>query len=138
MKLSEVFELSKKEGFQLMKSEEEELEKGQFKFFKELRDRGFYRVYKTYYIDYYGHTQFYRIEFINSQTGYRWLLEDDDDYNDDPYTTTYYDLYIVTKGDSIIDRKDRKVFTGTLQQILEYSKRKDKSGYKIAARQNEV
>lgn len=27
MKLSEVFELSKKEGFQLMRSEEEELEK---------------------------------------------------------------------------------------------------------------
>lgn len=136
MKLLDLVKLSEKEGFQLMGSEDEELEKGENPYYKKLREIGFYRVYETYYKDEYSCLQFYCTGFTNSEIGYRWLLSavDEDDEN---LETALYDLYIVTKGNNSWERKDKKVFTGTLKQILEYSKNKDKSGYKIAARQNE-
>ena len=140
MDLQEVKELSEKEKFYFTTSEEEELRYGENEFHKYLREIGFYRVYATYYKD--PSTQcfyFYCTGFINSEDGYNWLISTaDESDNEEDYSKMKYDLYVVTIGNHKYDRKDKKVFTGTAKEVLEYSKKKDKEGYKIAVRRNEV
>lgn len=108
-------------------------------FYKLLNENGFFKVYETYYKDEYDCYQFYCTGFINSEIGYNWLIAISNNQDTDiDVNKTLFDLYIVTKGNSKWNRKDKKLFTGTLKQVLEYSKHIDKIGYKNAIRQNEL
>lgn len=128
----------KEKGINLTMSEELELEGKQTEeWYSELRVKGFYRVFETFYKDEHQCTDFYATGFINSENGYEWLISESDEYDykseDDEII---YDAYLVLKGNSKWDRKERKMFTGTIEDILELTKDADKKDYEIADRWN--
>lgn len=126
----------KEKGINLTMSEELELEGKQTEeWYSELRVKGFYRIFETFYKDEHQCTDFYATGFINSENGYEWLISESDEYDykseDDEII---YDAYLVLKGNSKWDRRERKMFTGTVEDILELTKNADKKDYKIADR----
>lgn len=128
----------KEKGINLTMSEELELEGKQTEeWYSELRVKGFYRVFETFYKDNHQCTDFYATGFINSENGYEWLISESDEYDykseDDEII---YDAYLVLKGNSKWDRRERKMFTGTLEDILELTKEADNKDYEIADRWN--
>lgn len=128
----------KEKGINLTMSEELELEGKQTEeWYSELRVKGFYRVFETFYKDEHQCTDFYATGFINSENGYEWLISESDEYDykseDDEII---YDAYLVLKGNSKWDRRERKMFTGTIEDILELTKDADKKDYEIADRWN--
>lgn len=128
----------KEKGINLTMSEELELEGKQTEeWYSELRVKGFYRVFETFYKDEHQCTDFYATGFINSENGYEWLISESDEYDykseDDEII---YDAYLVLKGNSKWDRRERKMFTGTLENILELTKEADNKDYEIADRWN--
>ena len=124
----------------LTDSERRELETKEDLLYRKLRDLGFYRVFDTYYKDEYDCYQFYAIGFINSPEGYNWLLsfQDRDYYRPNNYRleSTLFNLYLVTKDNTKGNRKEQLVFTGTLHEILAYSKYADTLDSKVAVRTN--
>lgn len=135
MKLEEL----KESNLRLTASEEMELDGERNEFYEELRSRGFYRVFETYYKDEYQCRQFYCTGFHNSEEGYEWLLaiNEDSDCDEDDLDTAIFDLYLVTKDSSVWERKERKMATGTVNELLKISQEKDKNNYKIAIRKSD-
>lgn len=130
MKLEELKELKDSTNLVLSTSEEIELKGERNETFEKLRDLGFYRIYNTYYKDAYDCYQFYAIGFINSETGYEFLLslnEDDDECED--IFKMKFDLYLVLDGDNKWERKEKHIYTGTLSEVLNFSRLADKIGY---------
>lgn len=128
----------KENGINLTMSEELELEgKQSEEWYSELRVKGFYRVFDTFYKDEYQCTNFYATGFINSEDGYEWLISESDEYNyESEDDDVIYDAYLVLKGNNKWERKERKMFTGTAEDILELTRKADKKNYKIAERWN--
>ena len=143
MKLQELKTYSEKNNIRLSSSEETELlnKDNENDFYNYLRDLGYYRVFETYFKDpYYQTLDFYCTGFLNSEDGYNWLIcvSSENEYDEKDFDKMIFDLYIVTKNNTRYERKDKKVMTGTANELLEYSKKKDKEGYKIAYRHNEI
>lgn len=136
MKLEEI----KEKGLRLTTSEEIELNGERNEFYEELRHRGFYRVFETYYKDEYQCRQFYCTGFNNSEDGYEWLIaiNEDSDCDEDDLDNAIFDLYLVTKDSSVWERKERKMATGTVDELLKISQEKDKNEYKIANRKVQI
>jgi hypothetical protein len=129
MKLEELRKLVEENKIIPGSSEETELLTGEDDFYSVLRDLGYYRVFETYYKDAYQCTQFYGTGFINKENGHRWLLDECPDQEDEPVETCQFDLYIELKDSTKWERKELKVFTGTLKQILEFSQEKENHTY---------
>lgn len=132
MKLDELRRLKEETNLILSSSEDDELNGNVYdEDFNKLRDMGFYRIYNTFYKDNYDCTQFYAIGFLNSETGYEYLISmNDEDEECEDLFKLKFDLYIVLYNDSKWTRRDKYLFTGTLQEILDYSKQLDAKGYK--------
>lgn len=129
MKLEELRKLAEEDKIILGSSEETELMEGEDDFYGELRKLGYYRVFETYYKDEHQCTQFYCTGFINSQDGHKWLIAECEGQEDEPIETCQFDLYIELKDSTKWERKEQKVFTGTLTQILEFSQEKENHTY---------
>ena len=135
MKLVDLKKLCDDSNIRLGSSEELELINGENEFYHYLRNIGYYRVFETYYKDpMYQTFEFYCTGFINSETGYNFLLSVSEDYFDLDFDNMKADLYIVIKGNSKYLRKDKRLFTGTFKEILEYSKNLDKENLDYAIR----
>ena len=103
--------------------------------YNELRKLGYFRVFDTFYKDEYDCRQFYCTGFLTKPKGYEWLLviADDntvDDNDDDFIEKAKFDVYIDLKDSSVWERKDRKMFSGTLKEILDYCRKKDETEIK--------
>lgn len=135
MKLEELKKLEEK-GLRLADSEERELAGERNEFYEELRERGYYRVFETFYKDEYQCRQFYCTGFCNSEDGYNWLLaiNENCDCDEDDLDNAIFDLFIITKESSMWERKERLMATGTVDELLKISQEKDKNNYKIANR----
>ena len=131
MDLEKLKELREKTHLLLADSEMAEINgKETYNLFNELRKLGFYRIYNTYYKDEYQCHQLYAVGFLNSETGYEWLIDmADDDIENKNITEIKFNVYIVLQDDSKYDRKDKKLFTGTIKEILDYTKHIEKVGY---------
>lgn len=128
----------KEKGINLTMSEKLELEGKQTnEWYSELRVKGFYRVFETFFKDIYQCTDFYATGFINSEDGYEWLISESDESDcESEDDEIVYDAYLVLKGNNKWERKERKMFTGTAEDILELTREADKKDYKIADRWN--
>ena len=128
----------KEKGIRLSASEEEELNGKQDEWYSELRVKGFYRVFDTFFKDYRQCTEFYATGFINAEDGYEWLISLNEDSYESEDDEDIYDVYLVLKTSTKWERKERKMFTGTAEEVLEFTKRADKKDYKIANRWNNL
>ena len=139
MNLKELKELRDKTHLMLGSSEMIEIDTNEPNiYFNKLRELGFYRVYETYFKDEDDCREIYCTGFLNSETGYEFLIaltDDsyaglDDDINENTdISNLQFDIYVVLKGDSQYDRLEEKIFTGTPQEALEYTKNFEQNGY---------
>lgn len=130
MELLKLKESLEKRGLRLTDSEMTELNGERNEWYEELRAKGYYRVYETYYKDEYDCHQFYATGFMNSEEGHLYLIAGNEENED------LVDLYLVLNGDTQRNRKQRLIATGTEEEILEISKQKDKVNYKSAKENN--
>ena len=137
MKLIELKKLADLNKIRLSSSEESELDGNIDEFYEYMRDIGFYRVFETYYKDEYECTQVYCTGFLNAESGYEWLIGICDGDEDKDNDVARFKLYLELKDSTKWIRKQKYMFTGTLKEILKFSKECDKKEYKIARRWNQ-
>lgn len=127
MGIKEFANEAKRRGIKLTPSEKEELDGKVNELYEKFRELGVYRIYDTYYTTKPGYTDFYCTGFINDEIGYEYLLGTDDiSVSADNLENVILELYVQLDMPEQKHRSEKHLMSGTIEEVLAYSKKFDK------------